>query len=232
MEPLSETPQAVAKSGSRGKSLVVAGYSTATVALVSFLTINGASGVPGAVTAVTAVLIIVGFVLPILGMLRLRWHLASTDGSARRGFVLQALGLLGPLVGVVLVVGLPTLSSYIVSAGIFAAAGASAIYGAVLLRDHFSPQGSTARDTVYLILGTALLFTGVGIIIASNITFEYLISQVQNTIYVDIGATVSAWGCVVAAYSFFALQNQGERRSTPVEPMASASGEHSPRLKI
>ena len=119
---------------------------------------------------------------------------------------MQAFGLLGLLFGVVLIVVTSSLSGYLVSAVFVATAGVSAIAGAVLLRRHFiSAIASNTRGVAYLIFGTALIFSGVGLIVGSNIAFEYLISQVENTIYVDIGATVSACGCVLAAYSFFVL---------------------------
>ena len=87
--------------------------------------------------------------------------------------------------------------------------GVLAIAGAVFLRGQFTRAiASNTNGVAYLILGTALIFSGVGLIVGSNIAFEYLISQVENTIYVDIGATVSACGCVLAAYSFFVLHNR------------------------
>ncbi len=184
--------------------LVVAGYSTAAVALVAFLTINGASGIPSVATIITAGLVIIGLLLPVIGMLQLRRGLSPIRSAARYGFTLQAFGLLGLLFGVVLVVGTSSLSGYILSAVFVAVAGVLAIAGAVLMRGHFA---SNNRGVAYLIFGTALIFSGVGLIVASNIAFEYLISQVQNTVYVDTGATVSACGCVLTAYSFFVLHN-------------------------
>jgi len=187
--------------------MVVAGYSMTAVALVAFLTINGASGVPTAATIGTAVLVIIGLLLPTAGMLRLRRSLARIERASRYGFVMQAIGLLGLLVGVVLVVEVSTLSAYILGAALVAAAGVTATIGAVLLRGHFRAATANAMGVAYLILGTVLIFTGVGIIVGSDIAFEYLISQVENTVYVDVGATISALGLVLAAYSFFNAYN-------------------------
>ena len=137
-------------------------------------------------------------------MLQLRRGLDPTKSAARYGFAMQAFGLLGLLFGAVLVVVASSLSGYLLSAVFVVSAGVSAVAGAVLLRRYFiSSSASNTRNAAYLIFGTALIFSGVGLIVASNIAFEYLISQVENTVIVDIGATVSACGCVVAAYSFF-----------------------------
>src|SRR5271169_5463073 len=89
---------------SKAWELVVAGFSIAAVGLVGFLTINGASGTPAAATVVTAGLIVIGFVLPLSGMLLLRRGLGPTERPARRGYALQASGMLGLLLGVVLIV--------------------------------------------------------------------------------------------------------------------------------
>jgi hypothetical protein len=203
-------PSLDVKTASNGWSLVVAGYSIVAVALVAFLTINGASGIPMAATIGTAFLVIIGFLLPTAGMLQLRKGLGQIENAARYGYAMQAVGLLFLLFGVVLVVVVSSLSGYLVSATLVAIAGASAIAGAVLLRKHYGDIASKTRNAMFLILGTALIFSGVGIIVGSNIAFEYWISQVANTIYVDIGATISACGCVVAAYSFYVLHNRSK----------------------
>ncbi len=120
---------------------------------------------------------------------------------------MQAFGLIGLLFGVVLVVVVSSLSGYLLSAVFVAMAGVLAIAGATLLRGHFA---SNNESVACLIFGTALIFTGVGIIVASNIAFEYLISQLENTIYIDIGATISACGCILSAYSFYDLHNRNQ----------------------
>ena len=197
------------KTTSKAWILVVAGYSTAAVALVAFLTINGASGIPMVVTIGTAGSVAIGLTLPAVGMLRLRRDLGQIEHGARYGLAMQAFGLLGLLLAVVLVVVFPSLSGYLVSALFVVTAGAIAIIGAVLTRRAYtSGIGSNTRSVAYLIFGTAMIFSGAGLIVGSNVALEYLISQAENTIYVDIGATVSACGCVIAAYSFFGLHGR------------------------
>lgn len=39
--------------------------------------------------------------------------------------------------------------------------------------------------------------------VASNMAFWYLISRLENTIYVDMGEAVSACGCVLEAYFLY-----------------------------
>jgi hypothetical protein len=185
--------------GSKAWSLVVAGYSTAAAGLVVFLTINGASGIPTAATIGTAGLIVIGLLLPATGILLMRRVLDPTERAVKYGFAMQAFGLLVLLFGVLLVVVASSLSGYFLSAVLVVAASVSAIAGVALLRVHYY--------IAYMILGTALIFSGAGVIVASNIAFEYLISRVQNTIYVDLGATISACGCVLAAYSIFTLHS-------------------------
>jgi len=121
---------------------------------------------------------------------------------------MQAFELIALFFGAVLVVAVSTLTSYLISAILVTTGGVSAIAGAVLLHRHFvKTNQSNLGGAVCLILGTVLVFSGVGAIVGSNIAFEYLISQMQNTIYVDVGAAVSACGFVLAAYSFYVLHN-------------------------
>lgn len=189
--------------------LVVGGYSTAAVGLVLFLTINGASGIPTIAIICTAMLIAIGLLFPAAGIFQLRRSLGPIKSSARYGYALQAFGLLALLFGVVLVVVVSSLSGFLLSAVFVVAAGVLAISGAVLLRAYFiSADASNARSAACLIFATALIFSGVGLIVASNIEYVYLISQIENTVYIDIGATVSACGCIIAAYSFYILHNR------------------------
>jgi len=205
----STNPPPGAETASKAWGLVVAGYSMGAVALVAFLTINGASGISAAATIGTAGLVAIGLLLPAAGLLQLRRGIDSSQRAARYGFAMQGLGLIGLLLGVVIVVATSSVSGYLVSAVLVVIAGVSAIAGAVLLRAHYiSAVASNTRGAVYLILGTGLIFSGVGLVVASNIAFEYLISQVQETVFVDVGATVSACGCVLAAYSFFGLNSR------------------------
>jgi hypothetical protein len=220
----STNPSLDVKTVAKGWRLVVAGYSTVAVGLVVFLTTNGASGIPMAATIGAAGLVMIGLLLPATGMLQLRRRLAPIESAARYGYAMQAFGLLVLLFGVVLVVELSSLSGYLASAVLVAAAGASAITGAVIIRRHFiGGIASNTRNVTYLILGTVLIFSGVGIIVGSNIAFEYWISQVANTIYVDIGATVSACGCVLAAYSFYVLHNGNKPSQETTEKVLIAN---------
>ncbi len=202
----SPDPPANLTSAPKAGRLVVAGYSTAAVALVAFLTINGASGIPEAATLGAAGLLVVGLLLPAAGMLQLRRRPGATERAARFGYSAQAIGLVGLLLGLVLIVVTATLSGYLIGAVFIVTAGVSALAGAVSLRRHYSAIVAKAEGVSWLILGTALLFAGAGVVVGSNIAFEYLLSQVQNTIYVDVGATIAACGCVVAAYSFLVLR--------------------------
>ena len=71
------------KTPSKASNLVVAGYSTVAVGLVAFLTINGASGIPSAATIGTAVLLVIGFLLPVAGMLGLRRSLETSKRGCK-----------------------------------------------------------------------------------------------------------------------------------------------------
>jgi hypothetical protein len=192
---------------SRTSRLVAAGYSVEAVGLVAFLTINGLS-VPPLASIATVALIAIGLLLTPAALVLLRRGFDRTLARARRGLALQGLGLVILFLGVVLGVGLSSLSGYTVGAVLLVVSAASALLGVVLLRNSYASVGSKSDAVDYLVIGTALVFSGVGIIMASNIAFYYAISQVANTAYVDAGAAISACGCVVAAFSFFTLRGQ------------------------
>ena len=183
--------------------LVVVGYSATAAGLLVFLTINGESGVPTAAVLLTAGLLTIGLLLPAAGMLWLRRGFDSTP-HAKRGYGALALGLVGLFFGVLLVYE-SSLSGSLLSAAIITASGVLAMAGTVLLRKHYRAIGTKSNNVVQLALGTALTFSGVGLITGSKIALYYFISQLQSTVYMDMGATVSAYGCVIAAYSFFVL---------------------------
>ncbi len=191
--------------GSKVWGLIVAGYSAAAVALVAVLTFNGASGVPAAAIVGAGGLVLIGLLLPIAGMLQLRRGLAPAERYARWGFSFQVFGLLLLLFGVALVVVVSSLLGYFLSFVIIAVGAASAVAGAFLLRRHFLFMAANPRSVAYLMIATVMVFSGVELISGSNIAFQYWISQLENTIYVDVGATVSACGCVIAAYSYYTL---------------------------
>ena len=75
---------------------------------------------------------------------------------------------------------------------------------------------SKTKAVTYLILGTALVFLGVGVMVGSNIALWYLLSQAEYTVYVDIGATVSACGFVVAASSVYLMGMQIAQMRMPI----------------
>jgi hypothetical protein len=184
---------------------VVGGYSTATLGLVALLTINGASGIPTVIAIGTAGLVAIGLLLPAAGMLQLRKALDQNRTVARSGLAMPALGLVGLLFGVI-----PLSSSlsgwFVVSAACIVTSGALALAGAFLLRGHYADIGATTgRGVEFLILGTTLIFSGVGLILGSNVAYYFFLSDVGNTVYTDVGAVVSACGCVIAAYSFFVV---------------------------
>src|SRR5271169_6456337 len=169
MESTASTNPPPDRKTSMGWRLVVAGYSTVAVALVAFITLNGATGTPTAATIGTAGLVIVGLLLPVVGMLRLRSGLAPTERGARYGFAMQAVGLLCLLLGALLIVVVASLSGYLIGAVFVGAAGITAIAGAALLRGHFRAVTSNTIGVACLLLGTALVFSGVGIIAGSDI---------------------------------------------------------------
>ncbi len=191
-------------------SLVVAGYSVGAVALVTFLTINGVSN-PTSVVIGTAGLVIVGLMLPAAGILQIARHTSPTQNLTRYGLVMQGLGLIGLLFAVVLVYFAFSLSGYIASAVLTMTSGALALGGAGLTVRHQSKIGAPRGVLGYLVIGTAPLFWGVGLIAVSNIAYSYVISQLEKTVYIDLGATISALGCVLAAYSWFILRS-GSRK--------------------
>ena len=202
----SATPEPAVKISSRAFGRVVAGYAVAAGALVAFITINGASAVPPLASGVTAVLISVGLLLPTAGMLMLRRGFDKTRSSARNGLVMQGFGLVVLLLGIILAVTSSSLSGFFAATVLLIASGGSVLAGTFLFRKHYTSIGvSRLRGVDYLLLGMVLLLSGMGLIVASNIAYEYFLSQVGNAVYGDIGATVSACGCIVAAYSFSLL---------------------------
>jgi len=208
MRGISPTDSTTDVKSSKVWGLVVAGYSTAVAGLIAFLTINGASGTPTSAVIGTAGLLTMGLLLPAAGMLLLRRSVNSNRGAAKLGFTTLGFGLIGLYLGVVLVYFESSLSGLLVSAFLLVASSALAMVGAIFLRRlYISTGGSKTKGVGYLILGTALLFSGVGLIVGSKIAFFYLIPQLESIVYMDVGATVSAYGCVLAAYSFFVLHH-------------------------
>jgi hypothetical protein len=201
----------------RAFGVVAAGYGVEATGLIAFLTINGSS-VPQLASIATVALIAIGLLLTPAALLLLRKGLDRTQAKARSGLALQGFGLVILLMGVVLGVGFSSLFGYAVGAVLLAASAAMGLLGAILLRKSYASNGAKSSAVDYMVLATALVFSGVGLIMASNIAFYYVISQVANTVYVDAGAAVSACGCVVAAFSFFTLRGQRETGLLRPEP--------------
>ena len=185
------------KPASKGRVLLVAGYSMSMAALLAFLTINGANGTPLAATLGTAVLLAIGLLLPAAGMLLMTRSRAAIKSAARiLAFLCRRLVWSVYFLDLYLLSPCLQLSGYLIGAVFVVTAAVSAIAGTLLLQGHYlSASASNAGGVVWLIFGTALIFGGAGTVAASNIAFWYLISQVENTIYVDMGATISACGC-------------------------------------
>jgi hypothetical protein len=190
---------------------VVIGYVAATVGLVAYVTINGPSGVPTAFTVGTAGLVIIGLLLPSAGLLQLRTAVDPDRRAARYGLAMQSLGLVGLLLGVVAIIVSSSFSVWFaVSAVLIVSSAALALAGEFLLRGHYADVGVSNRKGVdYLIIGTALIFSGVAVILGSNVAAYFLLSDVGNTVFTDVGAAISACGCVIAAYSFYEMPNRG-----------------------
>jgi hypothetical protein len=187
---------------SRTWALVVTGYGILAVAMLAFLTINGISST-AAGTAGTASLLVLGLVLPAAGMLELARHMDPPHGTARKGLVLQALSLIGLVIGFVLSFAASSTSGYLASAVFIVLSGASGLAGAI-----FISQQAGAR---LLVAGAALIALGALLIPASNIALlaGWLLDLDKN-IYEDIGAALAGCGCVVAAYSFFVLRSRAQ----------------------
>jgi hypothetical protein len=187
---------------SKSWALLVAGYSILAVAMLAFLTINGVSATAvGTIT--TAALIGLGLLLPAAAMLEVARRMDPPQGGARKGLVLLSLSLIGLLIGLVVSFVASSLSGHLVSAVFIVPSGISGLAGAI-----FISKQATARP---LVAGAALIAIGAALIPASNIAvLAYWISDTGKNIYQDVGATVAACGCVLAAYSFFVLRSRSE----------------------
>jgi hypothetical protein len=225
----SATPEPAVKISSRAVGIVVAGYAVAAGALVAFITINGASAVSPLASGATAVLLSVGLLLPTAGMLMLRRGFGKTRSLARNGLILQGFGLVILLLGIILAVTSSSLSGFFAATFLLLVSGGSVLAGTSLFRKHYaSIRVSRLRGVDYLLLGMVLLLSGMGLIVASNIAYEYFLSQAGNTVYADTGATVSACGCVVAAYSFFLLKYAPAAVENPAGEVSTRQETQSP----
>jgi hypothetical protein len=187
-------------------NVVAGGFAVATVGLLFDLPTIGSSGTSIAVSIGIAALIAVGILLAAAGMLQLRNALDHDRTGARRGLGLQSAGWLILLVGVLGLQISTSIAVLVISSVFVAAAAASAIAGGMLLRAHHSETGALNSTAVsYLILGTALIFLGVGVILASKVGYYFVLPDVASTVVNDLGAAISASGCVIAGYSAFGM---------------------------
>jgi hypothetical protein len=190
---------------SRSWALVVTGYSVLALAMLAFLTVNGVSGA-AAGTIATASLIVLGFLLTAVGLLEMARHLDPRQGTVRKGLVLQGLGLIGLLIGLVVSFVASSLAGHLVSAVFIVPSGAAALAGAILISRELR-----ARQ---LVAGAVLIAIGATLIPVANLAqFAYLVLDTDKNLYQDIGAALAGCGCVLAAYSFFVLRG---RREAPV----------------
>ncbi len=120
---------------------------------------------------------------------------------------MQGLGLVGLLVGVVPLVVASSLSPVFVVSAVFSiGSGVLALAGTGLLRSHSAEAVVSNRRSVdYLILAMTLMFSGVGLILVSNVATYFFLSSVGNTVCSDVGAAASACGCVIASSAFYVL---------------------------
>ena len=187
---------------SKSWALVVAGYSILAVAMLAFLTVNGVSATAvGTIT--TAALIGLGLLLPAAGMLEVARRMEPPQSGARKGLALLSLSLIGLLIGLVVSFVAASLPGHLVSAVFIVPSGISGLAGAI-----FISKQARAR---LLVAGAALIAVGAALIPAANIAvLAYWISDMGKNIYQDVGATVAACGCVLAADSFFVLRSHSE----------------------
>lgn len=193
-------PSVSAKSAAR--NLIVVGYSATTVGLLADLPTIGTSGTPAAVSIGTAGLIAIGILLATGGILRLRRAVDSNRRSTRRGLAMLSFGLIGLLLGVLAVEISSSLPVLFLTAAMVVGAAVVAIVGGILLRDHYSDiDARSSTKAGYMVLGTSLIFVGMGVVLGSSIGYYFVLSDVWSTVVNDAGVAVSAGGCVFAAYS-------------------------------
>lgn len=126
---------------------------------------------------------------------------------------MQSVGLVLLLIGELALSFSSDLGILFLSAAIIVTAAASALAGAVLLRGHWLDIGaSNRRGGDYLIVGTALIFSGVGAIVFSKIGSYFVLPDLATLLVNVVGLTGTACGCVVAAYSFVVLPSRSDDR--------------------
>lgn len=192
-----------AKISPRANSIIAAGYALAAVGLMGVITINGASGIPPLVQAGVAALITLGVLLSITGIMMKRSEFDRNQAQVRNGLFMHGSSLFILLLGIGITQIFNSPSGFLSSIVFLVVSSILALAGIITLRKKYISSGTSDHKQIsYLLLGTILIIAGVGLIIVSNIESYYTISQLDNTIYNDIGATISAYGFVISAYSF------------------------------
>lgn len=182
------------------------GFVLTTIVFILFMTINGASGVSAIVSILILILAALGLFGSATGLFLLRSRDLLTS-QARNGFVLQGIGLAGLFFAVILAASSSSFTAFLVSAVVLAASAAFTFAGAILTKGGFAKTHSPRTSNVNLLLfGMILLFFGAALIIGFNIlAVTYYLSNVDAIIFEDIGATASAYGCVLGSYSILRL---------------------------
>ena len=204
---------------SKSLALVVAGYAVLAAAMLAFLTVNGESATAVG-TIGTAGLLVLGLLLPAAGMLELARRMDPPQGTARKGLVLQSLGLIGLLIGFAVSFAASSLSGYLVSGVVIVLSGTAGLAGTI-----FISKQAGARQ---LVVGAALIAIGAALIPASNIALHAgWLLDIDKNIYMDIGATLAGCGSIVTTYSFFGLRSRG-KAPVAARPLGPGRTRHRP----
>ncbi len=215
-------------SGSRPLAFVAFGFLFGAAGFVGIVSVNSTAGLFQPSSIGPSALVAVGLAVPALGMAVHRREFERSEANARNGLVLMGLGL------VLLISGFAALyenmasstcpafipcvlsaPGYLIDTAIVVASGALAIGGAALLRKHYASDRSVGRVLGISIVGTAMIFIGAAMILLSSLAFStYYISVVERVVSQDVGATISACGCIVESYSFFGTRSAAAT-STP-----------------
>jgi hypothetical protein len=190
------------------------GYSVAALALVTFLTINGQPNVSQSASIATILLIAIGFLTPAIGLILLTRGPRVLKTRAKSGLLLQGIGLISLFFGIVIAVVTVSFTGFLVAAVVLTFSSSTGLLGATFFKRYYrsaSPLSSKVID--FNLLGLTLLFLGVALILGSQIVYSlYYFSPVWNIVYQDIGASVSACGCVLLAYGFNRLLDYSRRK--------------------
>jgi hypothetical protein len=171
--------------------VVFTGYAAATVGLLAELSVSGESGIPSVVTIGVGFLIAIGVGVGAIGLLQVRRSVDPSMLRERRGLELQAAGLVALILALVALQISSAIPALLVGSAVAVVAAGLASVGAFDIR----------RDVPFLLLGTVMIFGGLGLIVSSQIGYYFVLSDVANTVVNDAGIAVSACGCVVSAYA-------------------------------